>query len=69
MSRPQAKTTWGELAMFGHPKQDVFKNANAWRGGTMHSPDQMSLNDGFAAKYEYVPLQRPPPGAACSSSA
>ena len=54
MSAP--KTTWEDLARLGWPKYDVYKRANAERGGSMNSERDLHLNSGIAATYQYVDI-------------
>jgi hypothetical protein len=54
-----AKTTWEDLSRLGYPINDVFVKANAQRGGTMKNKDDLFLNSGIAAEYQYV-LSSPP---------
>ena len=56
MSQP--KTTWEDLARLGWPIYDVYKKANASRGGTMNGIGDIFLNSGIAAEYQcvYLPL-------------
>ncbi len=51
---PSAKTTWEDLSRLGWPRHDVYNKANAQRGGSMNGDGDLSLNDGIAAKYQYV---------------
>ena len=48
----QRKTTWEDLARLGWPIYDVYKKANAARGGTMNGTGDISLNAGIAAEYQ-----------------
>ncbi|EJF58371.1 cytolysin [Dichomitus squalens LYAD-421 SS1] len=48
-----AKTSWEDLARLGWPINEVYKKANAWRGGTMHGIGDLSLNSGVAAEYQW----------------
>ena len=50
MSSP--KTSWEDLARLGWPIYDVYKKANAARGGTMNGTGDISLNAGIAAEYQ-----------------
>ena len=52
MSQP--KTTWEDLARLGWPIYDVYKKANASRGGTMNGIGDIFLNSGIAAEYQCV---------------
>ena len=56
MSSP--KTSWEDLARLGWPIYDVYKKANASRGGTMNGIGDIFLNSGIAAEYQcvYLPL-------------
>ncbi|KAL1760370.1 hypothetical protein FB107DRAFT_270083 [Schizophyllum commune] len=51
MSQP--KTTWEDLARLGWPIYDVYKRANASRGGTMNGIGDIFLNSGIAAEYQW----------------
>ncbi|KAL1722796.1 hypothetical protein EV715DRAFT_286843 [Schizophyllum commune] len=51
MSQP--KTTWEDLARLGWPIYDVYKKANASRGGTMNGIGDIFLNSGIAAEYQW----------------
>ncbi|KAL1668797.1 cytolysin [Schizophyllum commune] len=49
----QRKTTWEDLARLGWPIYDVYRKANAARGGTMNGTGDLSLNSGIAARYQW----------------
>ncbi|TBU38392.1 cytolysin [Dichomitus squalens] len=51
MSSP--KTTWEDLSRLGWPINEVYKKANANRGGTMKGIGDLSLNSGIAAEYQW----------------
>ncbi|CDO78028.1 hypothetical protein BN946_scf184907.g18 [Trametes cinnabarina] len=47
------KTTWEDLSSLGWPINNVYNAANAARDGTMNGIDDLSLNSGIAAKYQW----------------
>ena len=50
------KTSWDDLASLGWSKERVFERLNGIREGTMHSPDDMTLNEGQDRDYGYRSL-------------
>jgi hypothetical protein len=48
------KTSWEDLARLGWPINEVFKRANDARGGSMKDKNDLALNEGIAAEYQYV---------------
>lgn len=47
------QTTWRDLAALGWPINDILQAANAQRGGTMSRIEQLSINGGDAATWEW----------------
>ncbi|KAI0767332.1 cytolysin [Fomes fomentarius] len=47
------KTSWEDLSRLGWPINEVYKKANAKRGGTMNGLGDIFLNSGIAADYQW----------------
>ena len=56
MSPP--RTIWEDFASLSWPRYNVYKRANAALGGSIDSEQDLYLNEGVAADYQYVSVRR-----------